>query len=73
MFSRALTQYGYNKVAPEVEEFRVTLNSRITNMIQNEFSRTRKVWENYNATSGHGRGTAPFTGWTSLFILMNGK
>eukprot|EP01061_Rhynchopus_euleeides_P003262 TRINITY_DN1252_c0_g3_i1.p1 TRINITY_DN1252_c0_g3~~TRINITY_DN1252_c0_g3_i1.p1 ORF type:complete len:837 (+),score=274.38 TRINITY_DN1252_c0_g3_i1:174-2513(+) len=70
MFSRALTRYGYAQIHPEVEEFRTALNQRVTRLINEEYKRTGKIWENYNATSGHGRGTAPFTGWTSLFILM---
>lgn len=26
-----------------------------------QYRHTRKLWENYNSTSGEGRGTAPFT------------
>ena len=43
-----------------------------TNLIDNifkEYERTGYVWEQYNAQTGEGRRSHPFTGWTSLVTL----
>jgi len=43
-----------------------------TNIIDNvfkEYERTGYVWEQYNAETGEGRRSHPFTGWTSLVTL----
>ena len=46
------------------------LRLRLVRNIGSEFARTGKLWENYDLTTGRGRGTAPFTGWTSLVIAI---
>jgi len=43
------------------------------NVIQNtfkEYQRTGYVWEQYDAITGEGRRSHPFTGWTSLVTLI---
>ncbi|KAJ2309807.1 Processing alpha glucosidase I [Coemansia sp. RSA 2705] len=43
------------------------------NLIRNvlgEYRQTRFFWEQYNPEDGHGQGTHPFTGWTSLIVLI---
>lgn len=47
-----------------------------TNIIDNvfkEYERTGYVWEQYNALTGEGRRSHPFTGWTSLVTLSKHK
>ena len=47
-----------------------------TNIIDNvfkEYERTGYVWEQYNALTGEGRRSHPFTGWTSLVALSKHK
>ncbi|KPV71697.1 glycoside hydrolase family 63 protein, partial [Rhodotorula graminis WP1] len=43
-------------------------NNVISNVFQ-EWERTGTVWEQYNAATGQGQRSDPFTGWTSLVTL----
>lgn len=43
------------------------------NLIKNVISQYKKtgyLWENYGDTNGNGKGCHPFTGWTSLTVLL---
>ncbi|CAH1390080.1 unnamed protein product [Nezara viridula] len=46
------------------------LRSNLINNIFKEYKKTGYVWEHYNDKTGAGGGSHPFTGWTSLVVLI---
>ncbi|KAI0033259.1 glycoside hydrolase [Vararia minispora EC-137] len=64
----------YKTYAAEEGPFREiskTIYSQLRqNIISNEYERTGYVWEQYDATTGEGRRSHPFTGWTSMMTLI---
>eukprot|EP00668_Euglena_longa_P040271 GGOE01053042.1.p1 GENE.GGOE01053042.1~~GGOE01053042.1.p1 ORF type:complete len:749 (-),score=178.86 GGOE01053042.1:153-2399(-) len=59
----------YATVPGAAELYRQLRQDLVANILA-EHQRTGKLWENYNASSGRGQGTAPFTGWTVLVVLI---
>ncbi|KAJ2401509.1 Processing alpha glucosidase I [Coemansia sp. RSA 2559] len=58
---------------PYQEQARRIYTSLRQNLIDNIFKQykaSRFFWEQYNAEDGHGQGTHPFTGWTTLVVLI---
>ena len=49
------------------------LRSALVQNVVREYRRTGYLWEHYNENDGHGHGTHPFTGWTSLIVLIMGE
>ena len=49
------------------------LRSNIIENIFENYRRTGYVWENYDDKTGEGKGCHPFTGWSSLVVLMMGE
>lgn len=49
------------------------LRTNIINNVFKEYDRTGYAWEQYNALTGEGRRSHPFTGWTSLVTLSKYK
>lgn len=46
------------------------LRRNVVDNVHKEYERTGYVWEQYDALSGEGRRSHPFTGWTSLVTLI---
>lgn len=69
---RALKHYS-NVLGPyskDAEKIYHELRKNIINNIYREFNRTGYLWEHYNDSTGVGEGARPFTGWTSLVVLI---
>jgi mannosyl-oligosaccharide glucosidase len=68
----ALRYYG-NEDGPHQarskELYEQLRNNIIINMYE-EYQRTGYIWEQYDDRNGQGKGTHPFTGWSSLVLLM---
>lgn len=61
------------KPGPYQKRAREIYNELRTNTINNvfkEYQRTGYVWEQYDALTGEGKRSHPFTGWTSLVTLI---
>ena len=41
----------------------------ITNILK-QYKASGYIWEQYNDTTGEGKGSHPFTGWSALFVAM---
>ncbi|KIK79717.1 glycoside hydrolase family 63 protein [Paxillus rubicundulus Ve08.2h10] len=46
------------------------LRKNVVENVYREYQRTGYVWEQYDALTGEGRRSHPFTGWTSLITLI---
>lgn len=72
---RALYHYSrsdgpYQQVCLQLYE---KLRSNIIKNIFENYQKTGYVWENYDDQTGMGKGCHPFTGWSSLVVLMMGE
>ncbi|KAI8620462.1 putative mannosyl-oligosaccharide glucosidase [Chytriomyces sp. MP71] len=57
----------YSKKAGEIYS---VLRNNIVNNVFEEYERTGYTWEQYSPIDGKGQRSHPFTGWTSLVLLM---
>ena len=46
------------------------LRQNLIKSIFSEYQRSGFIWEQYDDDAGHGKGSHPFTGWSSLVVLM---
>ncbi|KAJ2761764.1 Processing alpha glucosidase I [Coemansia nantahalensis] len=46
------------------------LRANLVANVLGQYQSTGFFWENYSPDDGHGQGTHPFTGWTSLIVLI---
>ena len=60
----------YQKLCSQLYE---DLRKNIIKNIFENYRRTGYVWENYDDKTGRGKGCHPFTGWSSLVVLMMGE
>ncbi|KAG0246517.1 Processing alpha glucosidase I [Mortierella sp. GBA43] len=64
---------NYLEKGPYKEKAKKIFNELRDNVIRNiynEYVRTGYVWEQYNEATGQGKGSHPFTGWTSMVVLL---
>ncbi|KAF9009372.1 glycoside hydrolase family 63 protein [Cyathus striatus] len=54
----------------KAKEIYKELRKNIVDNVIKEYERTGYVWEQYDAVTGEGRRSHPFTGWTSLAALI---
>ncbi|CAK9795342.1 Mannosyl-oligosaccharide glucosidase GCS1 [Anthophora plagiata] len=69
---RAMHYYSNIKGPYQNEAKKIYQNLR-QNLIQNvikQYKTSGYVWENYGDVHGEGKGSHPFTGWTSLILLL---
>lgn len=72
---KALNYYGKVK-GPYSDRAQTLYDSLRQNLIKNmvkEYKRTGYVWEQYDDSSGKGQRSHPFTGWSSLIVLIMGE
>lgn len=72
---RALYHYS-NKDGPHrdlARQLYLELRKNVINNVKKQYMSSGYLWENYNDRTGRGQGCRPFTGWTSLVVLMMGE
>lgn len=66
--------YHYSNVeGPYREDARKVYGELRRNLIQNimkQYRKTGYIWEHYDSDQGAGKGSHPFTGWSSLVVLL---
>ena len=66
-------QYYAKVPGPYADKSRQIYVQLRTNLITNMFriyEKTGHIWEQYDDKTGHGHGSHPFTGWSSLILLI---
>lgn len=67
------THYYSNIEGPYQDKARKIYQNLRKNLIQNvikQYKKTGYIWENYGDVHGEAKGSHPFTGWTSLVLLL---
>uniref|UniRef100_A0A0K2TMD1 Mannosyl-oligosaccharide glucosidase n=1 Tax=Lepeophtheirus salmonis TaxID=72036 RepID=A0A0K2TMD1_LEPSM len=73
---RALHYYAYlvpGPYAKEAQRIYLKLRSNLISNLMKEYYRTGYIWEQYDDSTGAGQGCRPFTGWSSLIVLIMGE
>jgi mannosyl-oligosaccharide glucosidase len=66
-------QYYANIPGPYSEKARQIYTELRVNIFKNMFrvyEKTGHIWEQYDDKTGNGKGSHPFTGWSSLIVLI---
>lgn len=56
--------------AAQAKEIYTELRDNVVNNIIKQYTQTGYIWEQYNDRTGEGSGCKPFTGWSSLVVLI---
>lgn len=70
---KGLRYYGWKVESPFkaiLQETYIELRKNVLTNVHREWKRTGTVWEQYNGLDGKGQRSSPFTGWTSLILLI---
>lgn len=69
---RALNYYASNTGPYQsmAKDIYTDLRSNLFSNIFREYQRSGFIWEQYDDIAGNGKGSHPFTGWSSLVVLM---
>ncbi|XP_037937981.1 alpha-glucosidase 2 [Teleopsis dalmanni] len=69
---KALRHYGKieGPYAAQARDIYNELRENVVGNIFKEYQRSGYIWEQYDDTTGHGKGCNPFTGWSALVVLI---
>ncbi|KAJ1547706.1 Processing alpha glucosidase I, partial [Nowakowskiella sp. JEL0078] len=71
VLSSLYKNYMYSGVYAELaKQIYTELRQNLIKNIHSEYERTGYLWEQYSPHDGKGRRSHPFTGWTSLIVLI---
>ncbi|KAK3285625.1 hypothetical protein CYMTET_6780 [Cymbomonas tetramitiformis] len=72
---RALHHYAQSggSAAPTAREIYTELRSNLMRNIMQQYYATGYLWEQYDDSTGHGKSSHPFTGWTALIVLISAE
>jgi mannosyl-oligosaccharide glucosidase len=71
---RALYEHQEQKISGvNVKEMYQNLRANLIKTLSSEWHRSKSLYEQYNPNTGKGQRAFPFTGWTSLIVLMMGE
>ena len=56
--------------AAQARELHAALRWNLLSNLVGQYERSGYVWEQYDDSSGAGKGSHPFTGWSALLVLM---
>ncbi|ESO96854.1 hypothetical protein LOTGIDRAFT_214385 [Lottia gigantea] len=68
----ALNHYSYTTGPYQnlAKSIYIDLRNNLVNNLYRQYIKSGYIWENYDDKTGEGRGTHPFTGWSSLVVLI---
>lgn len=71
---KALHYYGSvdGSFKDQAKDLELRLKDNLIRNVMGKYNSSGYVWENYNDRTGEGKGSHPFTGWSSLIVLIMG-
>lgn len=56
--------------SPRARDIYAKLRQNLIDNLHGEWERTGHIWEQYSDRTGRGQRSRPFSGWTSLIVLI---